>query len=334
MATELRKAQRKRSRLKIGISAPSGGGKTIGSLMIAYGIVKGEHPDWDDATIWGKIAIVDTENGSGELYVGWDKTFKIGEYCVVSIEPPFDPQKAVDAINVCAEAGIECVIMDSLTHYWQGKGGILEKHGNVAKRSNNSYTAWRDVTPLHNQMVDAILQADMHTICTLRSKMEYVQEKDEKTGKITVRKVGLQPQQREGMEYEFTVFIEIDSDHQAFVSKDRTGSIDGEYFTITPQVGKDLVQWLDKGVSPSTPSVVLKKKSDVVEEKVEDIDSVHETIKSFVDKKISEGVARSAISGCISGVCGTANYKKITVVAVCKDIIEALDNLKQEVHAE
>ena len=98
------------------------------------------------------------------------------------------------------------------------------------KRTGNSYTAWRDITPQHNRFIDTMLQTDIHIIATMRSKTEYVQEKDSNTGKTTVRKVGLNPIQKDGMEYEFTVFLEVDAEHMAFGSKDRTGIVDQKYF--------------------------------------------------------------------------------------------------------
>jgi hypothetical protein len=333
MALELRKAQRKRSKLKIGLSAPAGGGKTAGALILAYGLVKGEHPDWTDEQVWEKIAIVDTENGSGELYAESNigKTH-IGTYCSIPIEPPFEPQKAVEAIDACMEAGIECVIMDSMTHYWQGKGGVLEKQGNVAKRTGNSYTAWREVTPLHNAMIDAILQTSMHFICTLRSKMEYVQEKDER-GKTTVRKVGLQPQQREGMEFEFSMFIEIDSEHNAFVSKDRTNVYDQQYFVITPEIGKGLAKWLDGGAAENTKSeVILTKVTAEEKEKANEAEAekIIADISTMAKELFAAGFNKDEFYKVIESACGTKMFNKVKDVAKLKSAYEAVINMKVE----
>lgn len=262
MALQLKKAQRSKAYLKLGISAPSGGGKTLGSLLIAYGLMKEKYPNLPDAERWAKIAIIDTENGSGELYVGAEvskSNIKIGEYNAVTINPPFTADKYINAINLCVENDIEVAIIDSSTHLWTGQGGLLEQQGNAAKRSGNSYTAWRDVTPLHNQFVDTMLQSPIHIIATMRSKQEYVQEKDEK-GKTTVRKVGLEPEQRKGMEYEFTTFFEINSDHEAYGAKDRTSIFDAQTFKINPEVGQKLMNWLESGVE-STPVVIASHKA-------------------------------------------------------------------------
>ena len=265
----LKKAQRKQAKLKLGMSAPSGGGKTLGALLIAYGLMKEKYPNLKDDELWEKIVIIDTENGSGELYVGTVVgNNKIGSYNAITLTPPFEADKYTSAIQMCQDAGMEVAIIDSVTHLWAGQGGLLEQQGNIAKRTGNSYTAWLDVTPQHNHFVDSMMQTDMHIIATMRSKTEYVQEKNSETGKTTVRKVGLNPIAKDGMEYEFTVFLEIDSEHNAFGSKDRTGIVDGKYFKITPKIGEELMEWLE--TATDTKEVVIAK-SEVTthEEKVE-----------------------------------------------------------------
>ena len=208
----------------------------------------------------------------------------------------------MDAINACKDAGMEVCIVDSLSHAWSGRGGLLEKQGNVSKRTGNSYTAWREITPLHNALVDTLLQTDMHVICTMRSKTEYVQEKDEK-GRTTVRKVGMAPVQRDGMEYEFSMFLEIDADHQAFVSKDRTGVIDGQYFTVTPDVGVKLAHWLEGGAPATSKDVVVATydssttTGNTLSDVIVAIDSI---AKSLPDK----GVSKADITATIKGITG------------------------------
>jgi hypothetical protein len=258
MALELKKAKRSTAYLKLGISAPSGGGKTLGALLIAIGLMEQRYPELSDAERWGKIAIVDTENGSGEMYVGTtipNTNRKIGEYLAVTLKPPFEASKYTEAIRLCKENGIEVCIIDSTTHLWSGEGGLLEQQSAAAKRSGNSYTAWRDITPQHAAFVAAMLQTPIHVIATMRAKQEYVQEKDEKSGKSSVRKLGMEPEQRKGMEYEFTTFFEIDVDHKAYGAKDRTSVFDGKYFTITPDTGKQIMEWLD-GADLSAPEIV------------------------------------------------------------------------------
>lgn len=241
---QMRKAQRKKAKLRLALSGPAGSGKTFGALLIAYGITG----DWE------KICLIDTENGSGELYANYDLGgIEIGEYNVITLESPYAPDRYVAAIRECERAGIEVIIVDSLTHAWSGEGGLLDRKGQIEKSGKpgvNSWTAWRDVTPMHNRLVETILTSRCHIIATLRAKMDYVQEKDPSTGRNIVRKVGMSPIQRDGMEYEFTVFVDISQDHQATSSKDRTSLFDGKVFVPSIETGRQLLGWLESGVEP------------------------------------------------------------------------------------
>lgn len=245
MAFELKKARRSMAYLKLGIAGPSGSGKTLSSLLMAYGLLKESMPSASDASIWEKICVIDTENRSASLYVGNElHGVKIGQYYTIDLAPPFTPQSYMDAISACEQAGIQVLIIDSLSHAWSGDGGMLDMQGKIANRSGNSYTAWRDVTPLHNKLVDKILQCEMHVILAMRTKAEYVIETNEK-GKQAPRKIGLAPIFRDGVEYECTVFFELAQDHTANASKDRTTLFDQQYFVITPDCGKKLWRWLN-----------------------------------------------------------------------------------------
>lgn len=259
MTLTLKRAQRSKAYFKLGLSAPSGGGKTVGALLIAYGLLKGKYPNLPDDQIWEKIAIIDTENRSGELYVGSQiGGTKIGVYNAVSVDPPFTVDKYIRAMDLCEDSGMEVCIIDSTTHAWSGEGGLLEQQQAVASRTGNSYTAWRNITPLHNQFVNKMLQCPMHIIATVRSKQEYVQEKTDQ-GKSIVRKLGLEPEQRKGMEFEFTAFFEIDAQHTAFGSKDRTSIFDQQYFKITPDTGKKLWDWLSTGVTTEAEVIAIQQ---------------------------------------------------------------------------
>lgn len=233
-----RKAQRKQAKLKIGLSAPSGAGKTYSALLMAYGMCG----DWE------KIAVIDTENNSAELYS------HLGSYSVCPIDPPFTPKKYIAAINEAVEAGFKVLIIDSLSHAWNGEGGLLEMKDKATKASNsgNSFTAWRDVTPEHNRLVDAILQSDIDVIVTTRAKSEYVITDD--NGKKNIKKVGLSPIFRDGLEYEMTVFFDISQEHIATASKDRTGLFDGQFIKPTPETGKALAEWRNGGAEQKVKS--------------------------------------------------------------------------------
>jgi hypothetical protein len=232
---EIRRAERKKAKLRLGIAAPSGAGKTYSALLLAFGL-------------GGKVGLIDTEHGSGDLYA------HLGEYDVISIEAPYTTQKYVQAITAFEQAGYSTIIIDSLTHAWAGDGGLLDKQGKMADRGTNSFAAWRTITPEHNALVDAMLKSPCHIIATMRSKQEYVLEVDGK-GKQVPKKVGMAPVQREGMEYEFTVMLDVDMNHIANASKDRTSLFDGQFFKITTETGATLKQWLETGTEAPTVDI-------------------------------------------------------------------------------
>jgi hypothetical protein len=322
LALELRQAKRSLAKIKIGMSAPSGGGKTMSSLLLAYGIVKGEHPEWSDKEIWSKIAIIDSENKSAELYVGKEVNgFRIGIYNTIDLNKEFDPVMYIQAIKMCEDAGMEICIIDSTSHLWRE---VLDKQGKIAKRTGNSYTAWREVSPQMDDFVNTMLQCNVHIIATMRSKTEYVQEKDEH-GKTTVRKVGLAPVQRDGMEYEFTTFLELDAEHMAYGSKDRTGLLDQQYFVVTPKHGMKLAEWLQSADTDGEAIVLGKVERPV--DPTEELNEIKGSIKARIDELKGQDVTVESISAVIKDVAEIANYTKITDVNLAKKVLEALNNL-------
>ena len=226
-ARGFRPAQRKKAKLRLGVTGPAGSGKTMSALLIAGGLVNGDY---------SKVGLVDTENGSGDLYAN---SSQIGEYNILPLEPPFEANKYINAIHLAEDAGLEVIILDSITHAWAGEGGFLDKQGKIADRTGNSFAAWRTVTPEHNRFIDAMLQSKIHVIATMRSKTEHVYE----NGKV--KKLGMAPVAREGMEYEFTVVFDIDQSHNATPTKDRTSMFDGQIFKPSPDTGKKLLTWLE-----------------------------------------------------------------------------------------
>lgn len=225
---QIRKAERKKAKLRLGIAAPSGAGKTYSALLMAFGM-------------GGKVGLIDTEHGSGDLYA------HLGEYDIIGIEAPYTVAKYQQAIKAFESAGYTTIIIDSLSHAWAGDGGLLDKQGKIADSgAANGYAAWRKVTPEHNALVDAMLQSPCHIIATMRAKQEYVLETNDK-GKQVPRKVGMAPVQRDGMEYEFTVMLDVDMNHIASASKDRTSLFDGRYFKIDQKTGQEMLEWLETG---------------------------------------------------------------------------------------
>lgn len=227
-----RKAERKQAKIKMGLTGPSGSGKTLGALLVAGGLVGGN---------WDKVGIVDTENGSADLYANATiGSQKVGAYQVLALDPPYEAGKYIAAIKLAESAGLEVLIIDSITHAWAGQGGFLDKQGALADKTGNSFAAWRKITPEYNLLVDTILQSKMHIIVTMRSKTEYSIE----GGKV--HKLGMAPVVREGFEYELSLVLDVGQNHQATVSKDRTSLFDGKVFVPSLDTGKTIKAWLDK----------------------------------------------------------------------------------------
>lgn len=228
---QLQKATRKKSKLRLNISGPSGSGKTYSALLLAYGLI-GD---------WSKIAVIDTENGSASLYE------HLGPFLTVDLQPPFSPERYIQAIDACLNGGMECIIIDSSTHEWNGAGGCIEINEHLAqtKYKGNTWSAWSVTTPRHDAFVNKVLQSPVHMITCTRSKMETVMTEDKK-----VKKLGMKDQQREGWEYELTVSLNLDRDtHTATASKDRTEIFERmDPFVITSETGKLIKQWCETGV--------------------------------------------------------------------------------------
>lgn len=228
------KAERKKSKLRLGLTGPSGSGKTYGALLIALGL-------------GGKIAVIDTEKGSASLYT------HLADFDVLELEAPYTPESFIEAITAAEKAGYDTLIIDSITHEWSGKGGCLEINEALAasRFKGNTWSAWNETTPRHRAFIDKITQAKMHVITTMRSKTETAQQ--ENNGRKQIVKLGTKSEQRDGVEYELTTVLDIIHDgHYAVASKDRTGLFtDKDPKPITVETGKLLLNWLNSGAEPT-----------------------------------------------------------------------------------
>lgn len=231
-----KKASKSLAKAKIALTGPSGSGKTLSALYIAKGL-------------GGKTGVIDTENNSSSLY---EDRFKGWEYFVLPINPPYTAQKYLKAIEIAEQEGIEILIIDSLSHVWAAEGGLLQQKEALDSRGGNSFSNWASISKLYEQLKSKLLHSNLHMICTMRSKQEYILEQNDK-GKQAPKKVGLAPVMRDGMEYEFTVVFDIGMDHQFMVSKDRTGLFDGVVAHITEGTGKELRAWLSGDNEPEGP---------------------------------------------------------------------------------
>lgn len=220
----LQKASRKKAKIKLCLQGPSGSGKTYSALLVAYGLCND----------WTKICVIDTENHSADLYS------HLGEYNTISLTGPYTPERYMQAIEVCVKAGIEVIIIDSLSHEWEY---IINFHASL---SGNSFTNWGKVTPRHNEFIQTLLDTNKHVIATVRTKQDYVL--NEKNGKMVPEKIGLKPIQRDDLEYLFTLTFEIDRNHIAQSTKDRTGLFSNKQGqVINVDTGRSILGWCNYG---------------------------------------------------------------------------------------
>lgn len=237
-----RKAVKHEAKLRLAIAGTSGSGKTYTALAVAKYLAQGQ-----------PVAMVDTEHGSGSKYAD------LFEFDVMELKAPFHPDRFSKAIAEAGKAGYKVLILDSLSHAWNGTGGLLEIVDEAAKRmrSKNSFAAWKDATPIQNRLIESILAADLHIIATMRSKQEYVIEQIQRDGRTTnvPRKVGMAPIQRDGFEYEFDVFLDMDTDNNAIVSKTRCPALTGKVFKKPGEdVAEILITWLQGEIRPEQKS--------------------------------------------------------------------------------
>jgi hypothetical protein len=282
----LRQATRTKAKIRLGLSAVSGGGKTYSAILIAKGLSNGD---------LSKVAIIDTENGSADLYA------HMGNYNVLTLNAPYTPERYIEAIKTCEDAGMNVIIIDSITHEWNGKGGILEIHSSM---TGNSFTNWATLTPRHQKFIDAILSSKCHMITTVRRKQDYDLSKDS-NGKTRVEKAGLKEETREGFEYELTANIELDIKHNATALKDRTGLfMDQPHFTPSEETGKKLLEWCENGTTTTEQKVELIKTKLNMEEipawvlTAEVKKEIHDLIKNSTLETARQTIAKKSLATC------------------------------------
>jgi DNA polymerase III delta prime subunit len=234
MLLQIRDAVRHKVKTKMLLSGVSGSGKTTGALLIARGLC--DSPK--------EILLIDTEN-RGEITANLFGSE--GKYKYAEFPAPFSAQRFAQAVNESINAGFKVIIFDSITPFWQGEGGILEKKDSFG----GTFDAWKKVSPDWKLLINTIIQSDIHIILTSRVKSEYViEDVVNAQGRTTKspKKVGLKEDFREGIEYELNVHLRIDLDHIARPEKDNTGVFETLYDRINIQHGQKLRQWCEEGI--------------------------------------------------------------------------------------
>ena len=247
------KAVKTQAKIRLALAGPSGSGKTFTALTLATALADG-----------GKVAVIDTERGSASKYADMFPEFDVMEM------DSYHPDKFTAGIKEAQEAGYSVLVIDSLSHAWNGLGGLLEIVEGIAKRSKSgsSFNAWNEATPIQNRLIDTITRSKMHIICTMRSKQEYILE--QVNGRNVPRKVGMAPVQRNDLEYEFDVFGEMDYENTLIIQKSRCSALSGAVISKPDSKVADVLKsWLGGAPAPERPEV---KPSDV------------EEVKAFVGK--------------------------------------------------
>lgn len=235
-----KKACKKKQKLRLLIEGASGSGKTYSALLIAKALGK-------------KIALIDTEKGSASLYD------KLADFDTCELSAPFTPEKYITAINEAETQGYDVLIIDSITHEWSGKGGCLDLQAALGGR----YQDWAKVTPRHNAFIEAILQSKLHIIATARTKTDY--ETSNNNGKMKVEKVGLKTEQRDGLDFEFTLVFRLNENHLASATKDRTSLFNGKESIIDISTGETLLNWLNEGADISAEPIITDNDTAIYE---------------------------------------------------------------------
>ncbi|WKW86687.1 AAA-ATPase [Mycobacterium phage Karhdo] len=257
MTLSFKPATREASYARIALSGPSGSGKTYTALALGTALAD-------------KVAVIDTERGSASKYVG------LNGWQFDTVQPDsFSPLSLVELLGLAAGGEYGCVIVDSLSHYWMGVDGMLEQADRHAVRGN-TFAGWKEVRPDERRMIDALVSYPGHVIVTMRSKTEYVIEENER-GKKTPRKVGMKPEQRDGIEYEFDVVGDLDHDNTLTVVKSRIHTLAK---AVVPIPGEEFAHqirdWLSDGAR--VPTVAEYRKQALAAETREELKALYDEV--------------------------------------------------------
>lgn len=240
-------ATRTSTKARIALCGPSGSGKTWTALTLAHAL--GE-----------RIAVIDTERGSASKYAG------VNNWKFDTVAPgKFSPEALTGLLAEAGQEGFDVLVLDSWSHYWMGVDGMLEQVDKRARNGNN-FSGWKEVRPDERRMIDALISYPGHVIATLRVKTEYVIEENER-GKKVPRKIGLKPEQREGVEYEFDLVGDLDHENTLTVTKSRIPNLTRAVIREPDaDLGKTIRSWLEDGESvPDAREIREKVMSDAVQ---------------------------------------------------------------------
>jgi hypothetical protein len=240
IANPFQKANRLQLKARVAVAGTAKAGKSLTSLILAHELANSHGGN-------GRIAAIDTEFRSLSKYANLTVGGRKFDFDVIEIKD-FAPLRFQRLIEDAGKLGYDALVIDSLSHAWMGKGGALDQ---VDAKGGNSFTAWKDITPQHRAMIDAILASPLHVIATMRLKSEYIlEEQTNKSGKTVQvpKKVGLGVQQRDGVDYEFDMVCRIDESHTLIVEGSRCGGMDGRKMAKPDaKFFQPYIDWLGEG---------------------------------------------------------------------------------------
>ena len=208
--------------LRLGLCGPSGAGKTHTALMLATRM--------QEKLNTGPIYVIDSENRSALRYAYSPRTKRGFRFKHVPMpEDDYSPAAYMAALDHCETQGAGIVVIDSLSHVWNGINGVLEMADSITEKSrtkNGFSEGWRVMSPVYTRLIQRLIHAGVHTIFSVRAKTEYEMQKDERSGKIQPVKIGLAPVLREGFEFEVDLWGDLSvPNNDLTVSKTRIDTV-------------------------------------------------------------------------------------------------------------
>lgn len=280
------KAQRLKLKARIGLTGVTNSGKTYTALVIAKGLLQAENLYTSEGKLdWSKVAVIDSERKRVLFYADIPE---FGQFTFIDFQPPYHPKYYIEAVKYAKECGAEIIIIDSISHAWNGTGGVLDivrERTERSKTKNSMMDGWGGAeggTALQNKMIDEILSVDAHVIATFRQKMDYAVEKDEQ-GKLKIQKLGVKPQQREDLEYEFDITLKLDSEHNAEIIKNTVKFLNKEgdiLAPITEEFGRYLGEYLSSGAPYET---ILNSQLEDAKKKIKEMVTVKPSLKEIYE---------------------------------------------------
>jgi len=234
-------ARRTKMRLMMAMMGPPASGKTVSSFKIMSYLCEGE-----------PFGVIDTENGRSLQYTPVEEDEKADpenrkfDFYAEHLTN-FHPDNYIKAIENLIGKGVRGIVIDSLSHAWAGVGGVLETKAKKDAKGGNSYMNWNESTALQNAFLERLMGLQVHLICTLRTKIEYFLETNNK-GQSVPRRVGLTPVQRDDLEYNFDI-VGMGNDGVFTFLKDTSGLFRGtEWVRPGLEMATLLETWLNTGV--------------------------------------------------------------------------------------